>query len=721
VGKADRSIWISTGRDVRDGLLGLLPTAVAVLIADAVSDGLSLDGPGTALLVAVEVAAGDALTRPALRVAAARLGAIAALLIGVGWQVLLVWAALRFVPGMRVSSVGAALVTLVMVALLGASTRWAIGVNDTSYLVGDLLRRARSRRRRAGDGPLHSGAPGLVVVQIDGMPWPLLEHGLMAGTLPNLARWIRAGQHVATPWWARVPSTTPSSQAGLLHGTDDGIPAFRWYEKDTGRLVVANRPEDAALIESRICSGDGLLSDGGVSISTMFSGDAAASHLVMSRAGRGEGLGPGQQYLRFFASPFVFVRALLLAVGEVVKELWQGRQQRIRGVEPRVGRGGAYILLRALTNTLLRDLNVTLVAEHMMRGAPVIFVDFVDYDEIAHHAGIARPEAVDALTGLDRTLSVLERVADAASREYRFVVLSDHGQSQGATFRQLSGATLQEQVRRLAGTPDRDTVASTADAESWGPVNALLSAVLGQGRTATRWANRRGGPDEAGVLVGPHRGAGREQQREGEDPELVVVGSGNLGLVWFPRLPGRIPVDEITGRFPALLPGLLRLPGVGFVVVDSARGPLAVGPRGVRVLADAAVEGEDPLQPFGPRAAGDLLRVARMRQAPDLLVHSGIDPQTRDVHAFEELVGSHGGLGGWQNLAVLVHPADWTVDADLLDPAAADLPPLVGSVAVHRQLVRWLERAGTRRPAASGNPAPRPEGEPVAARPEGAA
>jgi hypothetical protein len=375
------------------------------------------------------------------------------------------------------------------------------------------------------------------------------------------------------------------------------------------------------------------------------------------------------------------------------------------------------VLLRGISNVLLRDLDVTLVAEHMMRGAPVIFVDFVDYDEIAHHAGIARPEAMDALAGLDGMLAVLEQVADAAEREYRFVVVSDHGQSQGAPFRQLAGHTLEEAVRGLLGVPADTTVTSTADAESWGPVNALLSEVLGRGRTATRWAQRRGGADEAGVLVGPQRHAGTEPASDdGTRPELVVAGSGNLGLVWLPRLPGRVTVEELHDRHPGLIPGLLRLPGIGFLVVESGRGPLAVGSHGVHVLAEQVVEGTDPLAPFGRRAAGDLLRVARMAHAPDVLVHSTLDPGTHEVHAFEELVGSHGGLGGWQNLAVLVHPADWPVDEDLLDTSVVGQPMLVGGPAVHRQLVRWLERAGTRplaveavEPVAAPVPGPDPE------------
>jgi hypothetical protein len=117
------------------------------------------------------------------------------------------------------------------------------------------------------------------------------------------------------------------------------------------------------------------------------------------------------------------------------------------------------------------------------------------------------------------------------------------------------------------------------------------------------------------------------------------------------------------------------------------------------VLATGVVEGEDPLRAFGPRAAADLARVAAMSVAPDLLVHSDVDALTGEVHAFEELVGCHGGLGGWQNSAVLLHPADWAVDEDLLDRSVPGEAVLYGADAVHRQLLRWLERCGVRPPA----------------------
>lgn len=93
------------------------------------------------------------------------------------------------------------------------------------------------------------------------------------------------------------------------------------------------------------------------------------------------------------------------------------------------------------------------------------------------------------------------------------------------------------------------------------------------------------------------------------------------------------------------------------------------------------VEGEDPLAGFGPHAADDLRRHDGLAHAADVLVNSVLDPDGQGVAAFEELIGCHGGLGGWQNQPLLVHPRDWTVESDL-----------VGADAVHQQLRSWLDR-----------------------------
>jgi hypothetical protein len=176
-----------------------------------------------------------------------------------------------------------------------------------------------------------------------------------------------------------------------------------------------------------------------------------------------------------------------------------------------------------------------------------------------------------------------------------------------------------------------------------------------------------------------------------EEP-VVVLGSGNLGLVYV-RGDRRWTLEALESRWPALVPGLAGHPGVGFVAgVDEEGRAWAIGSGGRLNLAGGAVHGTDPLAPFGPHAARVLGRALMHPEAPDLYVNSTISPVTDDVAAFEGLVGSHGGLGGWQDRAVLLGPAD----------LMAALPERIeGADELHRLLVAMLESCGQRATTAS--------------------
>lgn len=685
------SWWEPTLRDVGEGLLAVVTSALGLGIALFVLDDAGARSWLDVLAAAVLMAVGDRFVRPVLRRIAVALGLVGALLAGLAAQVLIAWVALTVVPGITVRNWAQVLLLLVVASAVMVGARWLVGGNGSSYVLGDVLRGARSRARHGEASGL--GEPGLLVVQLDGVSRAVLAHAIDAGLVPTMTRWLRTGTHRLDGWWACVPATTPASQAGLLHGSSTQVPAFRWWDKDLGRLVVTNHPGDAALVEARLSDGQGLLAHAGVAISTMFSGDAPTAMFVMSRAHGRQGFGPGTAFIRFFASPYVLTRTLALTVGEMVKELYQGRLQRARRVEPRVPRRGAYVVLRGISNVLLRDLNTALVAEQLLEGAPTVFVTLVDYDEIAHHAGPVRPESLRALEGLDRVLGVLAEVAEHSPRAYRIVVLSDHGQSMGSTFTQVEGMSLRNVVHALmAATPSRADTSQAVrwDAgEEWGPLNSLFGTSGG-----ARIADRT-------VLAGLARPGTRPSTDDHRPlPEVAVTASGNLGELWFPRLAGRVPLEEITERWPRLVPGLLARDGVGVVVAWMGdRGPVALGARGSRLLADDvppahAVQGEDPLAPYGPRARPDLLRAAQLAHAGDLMLISAVDARG-SVHAFEELVGSHGGLGGAQNDAMILYPAQWEVDEDLRgDVGGAAM--LIGAEAVHTQLVRWQRALGLR-------------------------
>ena len=638
---------------LRSYLLTFVVLTVTLWLMPGVASADIVDTLGLVVLVA----AVGAVLRPLLLAGITALGGWSAMLFGVVAQVAVIVVALELDPADRISSLPTLVVAAVLAVVIAAIVDWMADSGSDDTFVREnrrLMRAVRRRLARQAGGPFFTlrrpqpgTEPGMLVMQLDGVAEPVLRWAIQAGNLPTLGHWLRSGSHTLRGWHTGLPSTTPASQAGILHGASRQIPGFRWFEKETGRLMVSNRRRDAAVIEPRLSDGRGLLRDGGVSIGNAFSGDAVTSLLTVSHAAL-----PGRSargWAAFMASPYGFTRALVLGVGEVITELHQARLQRRRNLVPRVSRSGAFLALRP-ASMLLRDVNVSLVAEQMARGVPAIYCDLVDYDEVAHHAGPARPESMRQLESLDRMLGVIERLGPEAARQYRIVVLSDHGQSQGATFRQRHGETLEQAVARFSAPDPADAPSVPAESE------------------ATRE------PEFPTTPVAP----------------LLVVSSGNLALIYLTRFGRRLDRAAIDHEYPQLIPGLAGHPGVGLVIVDD-NGPVAVGAAGSHRLVEGTVRGVDPLLPYGPHARADLLRHQQAAHIGDLVLISSVDPITEEVAAFEELVGSHGGLGGWQTDAMLVHPADWQITQG----------DLIGPDAVHRQLVDWLTMLGLRtQPAA---------------------
>jgi uncharacterized membrane protein YvlD (DUF360 family) len=675
---------------LRRGIVTFAVAAVALAATAWVLPGVEIHTAGGLALAVVFLALLNALVRPVILWLVAPFSVV---LVAVATLIFQAVAFLSLDPfnadfevtgGFAVAFVASwvyAIVNTILTAILSIDS-------DESFF-GTLV------RQLSRENVVTTDRPGVVVVQIDGLAHSILAHGIRAGRLPFLSRWVRSREMYLDRWTTLLPSQTSASQAGILHGNNDFIPAFRWWEKDRQAMMVSNHPRDALEIVRRASNGEGLLSNDGASVGNLLSGDAVRSYITMATLEDGnQGLGRSTSFFSFFVSPYNYLHAIVRAVGEIAKELVQARRQRLGGVVPSIGRGMPYPLARAATNVVLRSLSTSLVMEEMFRGAPVIYVDYTDYDEIAHHSGPERDESFDALDGLDRVIGSLVKAAADAPRPYRFIILSDHGQSLGATFLQRYGRTLQAVVAELMGGSDAVRTA-TARVEEWGPINAFVSeaaqtrGVTGAlARRAFRQRTRDGtvelGPSERAVMPGDTGIAEAGRPPAGEMPELVVAASGNLGLISFPRLPGRVSLETLDERFPGLVAALANHPGIGFLMVRSERsGAVAVGADGIRFLDQDRVEGDDPVAPYGEHAGAALRRLDRMEHCGDIVVMSLLDPETDEVAAFEELIGSHGGLGGPQTEAFILHPTDWPIGEEL-----------VGAEAVYRQIRRWLEDLG---------------------------
>jgi uncharacterized membrane protein YvlD (DUF360 family) len=642
-------------------------SALALLFATWLMPGAHLNGVAGAFLVAALAAILNAILPPV--VAALRLpftvisGFLLVLALDAG---MLVLAADIAPEAIDVDGFGSALLVALVASAVGIAVAVVAGVDDDDEYA---LRVARRIARRTGT-PTRTDAPGLIFLEIDGLALPVLRRAIRDGNTPTMARWLAEGTHRLVEWETDLSSQTGASQAGILLGSNDDIPAFRWVEKESGRLVTCSDPGDCAEIERRRLDDMGLLAGGGTSRGNLLSGGAEAALLTASRLADERRANPG--YRSFLANGSNVTRTVVLFVWEVALELVAAARQRRRDVRPRGHRGGRYPLMRAGLCVFLRDLVVFSVLQDMARGVPAVYATFASYDEVAHHSGLERPDTLEALRKLDQRFGMIERARRYAPRPYELVILSDHGQTQGATFRQRNGYGLDELVARSL---------SSARVEGMDAGDEHASAV-GQAL------------DEATART-PPPAPGKKDQLAKRD--AVVLGSGNLGLIYLMERPQRLRLEEIEERHPRLIPELRRHPHVGFVLVHSAsEGPLVLGANGTHRLRDGHVEGADPLAAFSPNAARHLRRADSFAHAPDLLVNSFYDPVTEEGCAFEELISFHGGMGGPQTRPFLLHPVR----------LAAPDEPLIGAEAINGLLRAW--RAGMQPREGAREPVPAP-------------
>ncbi len=691
---------------LKRGLISVIIGGLALVLTIAIMPGITLTKPLSIVAAIIVIGILNALIRPVILGLVAPISIVLVGIVTIVFQVLMIGILGPLVPGITLT--GATAFDRLVTAFIGSFVFAAfytilsavVSLDPERSYYATLVRQLVARQSDV----IKSDVPGVVIIQIDGLSHPVMRNQIRAGRAPVMSRWLRSEGYRLSRWEAMLPSQTSASQAGILHGNNDGIPAFRWYEKQAGRLLVSNHPKDAAEIVRRASNGEGLLSNGGASVGNLVTGDASRSFMTMASLADGtRGIGSSRDFFGFFVSPFNYLTIIIRTIGEAIKEMYQSRRQIRAGVEPRMHRGMPYPFVRAATNVVLRGLQSSLIMQEMYRGTPVIYSDYTDYDEIAHHSGPERPEALDALDGVDGALGALKRASLSAPRPYRFVVVSDHGQSLGATFLQRYGVTLQDVVKSLMGG-DASVAAATDTAEQYGQINTFVSEYTrGEGvtpsiaRRALKSRTKDGvvdlGVKEEGAEVSTLTasatagdGEATAVEAEGEaPPDLVVCASGNLGLIYFTVEKTRLTLEGISAHYPGLVEALSNHPGVGLLMVRSeAQGAMAIGKDGIRFLDQDRVEGVDPTVKYGEYAVGSLLRLDQMANVSDIVAISLIDPDTEEVAAFEELIGSHGGLGGWQTKGLILHPGDWQMETE----------PLMGAPAVYRQLRTWIETTG---------------------------
>ncbi|MCX6374393.1 MAG: phage holin family protein, partial [Actinobacteria bacterium] len=293
-------------------LVGWVTAALAVYVATWLLPGVRVEGPLGAFVAAALIAVLNALLPPLI--AALRLP----FMLVAGFLLVLLLDAWIFKlasdlsdSSFEVDSFWSALAAAVVVAAVTVILEVVFGTNDDdTYTLRVIQRIARLSGSR-----VVTDVPGILYLEVDGLALPVLQRAMRDGHAPEMARWLAEGTHRLAEWETDLSSQTGASQAGLLLGSNEDIPAFRWVEKESGRLMTCSAPPDCEEIERRHASGRGLLIGGGASRSNLLSGEANHVILTISRMEAEKKANPG--YRAFFANGFNVTRTLVLFFYEV--------------------------------------------------------------------------------------------------------------------------------------------------------------------------------------------------------------------------------------------------------------------------------------------------------------------------------------------------------------------------------------------------------------------
>lgn len=525
---------------------------------------------------------------------------------------------------------------------------------------------------------------GLVALQIDALAYADLRRALELGYCPTIARLMREEGYTLRRWFCGLPSATPYCQAGIFHGENAGIPAFRFYDKKARSVITCNAPHGVQYIRDRLTSPGALA--GGSSYVNLLDGDAhtvAFTVATRERTSVYRRLGGTRMALLILLHPLRMARIALQSAWEWLREEWERVAGELAG---RVTHSeGIFPFVRILSNVVVRELQTLAILLDIYLGVPVIYSTYMQYDELAHHFGPSSRQALGDLRRTDARIRELRRMIRwTDSRGYDLVILSDHGMTPAASyrvrFRESLGATISrmmEDAPRASDAPAPRVLASFAEASEYADIGPRIAETVAMAsprrhrrfRRAMRrlrdWVRSRYGLRE---IIFP------EKYHVDARQDVVVTYSSCLALVYFADEVEQLGLGDIArvARRAHLYASLLAHSGIGLVATRMGR-DVHLESRDGRAVIDGdrmnLLAGTNPLAPYGSeeyvvRAVRDLVL---QPNAGDLVLFGAFDGY--EIVSFDDQVGAHGSAGGDQMYPFILTPPRLDIARERLEDA----------------------------------------------------
>jgi len=503
----------------------------------------------------------------------------------------------------------------------------------------------------------HSGrATGFVGIQIDGLSSSHLKQAMEKGYLPNIERHLTRGYGLKQ-YQAGLPSTTPAAQATIFYGVEEGIPAFRWFDKKSGQLFSCNDLDHVQKFREKLFAGRHGVLEGGSSYSNILDGGAARSVFTVSSPhpqtlfGR---FGGSRILLLLALHPLRVCRMMFASVLEYFMEIYD--RWHFSKTRPWKVSEGLFPFIRIICNVILRELQTFGVIADIYAGVPYIYTTYSGYDELAHHFGPASPQALKNLKYTDKRIGeIMRMLRHAPGGRYELIILSDHGQTPGYPFRDRFGATLGEAVSAFLRENQEATV-SSGPLEfthlQLGFIEEELDSPEGWRHQAYR-ASKKFFQRRINALV---------PETLKVDPEggVVITYSSSLAHLYLTGSTQRLHWYELEAQQPLLLQFLSRHKGIGFFIARGKDGQVCFFHRHGRLCAQPdrvpAPSQLSFLVPYGDpeKIFPELCRFANQESCGDLILFGAYDGDR--IVCFDDQVGGHGSVGGEQMEPFLILP-----------------------------------------------------------------
>lgn len=326
-------------------------------------------------------------------------------------------------------------------------------------VLGRRLRRFRNRISRSnllrnwlklGASP-ESNSPGLIILQIDGLGRTEFDAALVKGRLPFLKSIIEAGYFHRLSFYSGLPSTTPAVQAEVMYGVPGAVPAFQFLHRASGKVFTMLENESVAeIVRQQLSSGTPLLK-GGASYSNLYSGGAEETGCCVESVSLTDVFTWSNAWKVATILP-LYSGTILRIAGLVCVELGLAVTDALYGLRSmrmtNSIREFKCVPARCMVSIVLREWLRIVIKLSINRGVPIIYANFLGYDEQSHRRGPGSLFANWALKGIDGVIRDIFRTArGSTARRYELVVFSDHGQQVVSPFQLESGTSIEEAVR----------------------------------------------------------------------------------------------------------------------------------------------------------------------------------------------------------------------------------------------------------------------------------